>query len=245
MTKQVKILGVRVDSSPKDRLLEIIERKICDGHKFYIVTPNPELILASTKNNTLKDALNSADFAIPDGVGLKIAEPSLKIIKGRELFVDLVKLAKRKRWRVFFLGGLGREAELAAEKLGAAFARSPVLNNKAEPVTEIDRKIGIDAVEKINNFKPHLLFIAFGNPKQEIWMYKRFKILDVRCMMGVGGTFRYIAGFSKLPPKSMEKLGLEWLWRLATEPFRFTRIWNAAVLFPLKVWQSKLSQTRV
>lgn len=237
MTKQVKILGVRVDSSPKDRLLEIIEQKMSDSHKFYIVTPNPELILGSTKNSALKQIMNRADFSIPDGVGLKIAEPGLKIIKGRDFFLDLVSLAARKNWRVFLLGGLGDEAKIASEKLKSKYKKLKITWAGG---SEITTNLSKDIVDKINKFAPGLIFVAFGNPKQEIFMYENIRKLNVRGMMGVGGAFRYVAGLSKLPPKWMEKMGLEWLYRLITEPFRFIRILNAVVVFPLKIWVSKL-----
>lgn len=249
---KIDILGVKIFSAPKAQLLKEIKKRVKLLSKFYIVTPNPELVLASTKNPLLKRALNSADYAIPDGVGLKASYFSLKTIKGREFFLDLVDLAHKKNWKMFFLGGLDNEAELAAKKLGARFFKGPKLDNKAEPISEVDSELQIDAVKKINDYNPHFLFVAFGNPKQEIWIYKNFSKLHIGGAMAVGGTFRYMAGLSKLSPRWMEELGLEWLWRLFTEPFRFTRIWNAVIVFPLKVWiyklilslRGKLSQTR-
>ncbi|HCI48484.1 MAG TPA: hypothetical protein DEZ09_01350, partial [Holosporales bacterium] len=272
------ILGIRANNVSKDRLLTTIEKRIIQKKNFYIVTPNPELVLASTKNKQLKDALNGADFAIPDGIGLAQAvrfltltapenklfrfavtffqgllvggatfvkrewlTDKLNIIHGRELFLDLVNLAHKKSWKMFFLGGLGREAELAAKKLGAKYFRGPKLDIEAEPLSEADKKIEVDAIAQINKFKPHLLFVAFGNPKQEIFMYKNAKKLNAKCMMAVGGTFRYIAGMSKLPPKWPADLGLEWFWRLLTEPFRFRRIWNAVIVFPWRVFLWRLN----
>lgn len=239
MIKQVKILGVKVDSGRLRRLLAAVEEKISRNFKFYIVTPNPELILSSTKNPALKQAMNQADFSIPDGVGLKLAEPSLKIIKGRDFFLDLVSLAARKNWRVFLLGGLGNEAKIASSKLKSKNKKLKIAWAGGPKITT---NLSKDIVDKINKFAPDLLFVAFGNPKQEIFMYENIKKLNVRGMMGVGGTFRYVAGMSKLSPKWMDKLGLEWLWRLFTEPFRFARIWNAAVVFPLRVLRETAGQ---
>lgn len=238
--KIVDILGIGVDSTSKGEVLTAVTKKVSDSSKFYIVTPNPELVLASTKNSLLKSALNNADFAIPDGIGLRVAKWDLNIIKGREFFLDLVELARKKNWKMFFLGGLDNEAKLAAKKLGAEYFEGPKLDKEAKPVLEVDRKLQIDAIERINNFRPHLLFVAFGNPKQEIWIYRNLPRLNIGGAMAVGGAFRYIAGLSKLPPKWIENAGLEWLWRLFTELFRFKRIWNAVVVFPLKFWMSKL-----
>jgi N-acetylglucosaminyldiphosphoundecaprenol N-acetyl-beta-D-mannosaminyltransferase len=145
---------------------------------------------------------------------------------------------------MFFLGGLDNEAELTAKKLKANYSSGPKLDNNAEPISEVDRKSQIDVITKINSFGPQLLFVGFGNPKQEIWINKNLSKLNIGGAMALGGTFRYMSGHSPLPPKWMDQMGLEWLWRLFTEPFRFTRIWNAVIIFPLRVLMSKLWQNR-
>ncbi len=244
----VKILGIKVLSTTITSVLTRVKNFISHNNKFYIVTPNPELILMAQTNKELYKALNKSDLPIPDGVGLKAAIFGLSIIKGRDLFGQLINLARKKGWRVFFLGGLGNEAELVARKLQIQDSRfkiralkGPRLDNDAMPASGADIKLQSEAIKRINDFKPHLLFVAFGNPKQEIWIHKNLPKLKIGGAMAVGGTFRYIAGLSKLPPKWMEKLGLEWLFRLITEPFRFIRVWNAVIVFPLKVWLNKQS----
>ncbi|MDP3994532.1 MAG: WecB/TagA/CpsF family glycosyltransferase [bacterium] len=176
-------------------------------------------------------------------------EGRVKLLKGRELFMDLVKLANKKGWRVFLLGGLGREAEISKQKLEIGYKKvkiqafaGPKLDNKAEPVTEVDRVIEKDAIARINNFKPQLLFVAFGAPKQEKWTAGWLDKLDIGGAMVVGGTFSYIAGTGKIPPIWMDKCGLEWLWRLITEPVRAPRIFRATILFPLKVILCKIKK---
>jgi N-acetylglucosaminyldiphosphoundecaprenol N-acetyl-beta-D-mannosaminyltransferase len=219
--------------------------------KFYIVTPNPELILMARKDKKLKEALNGADISVPDGVGLKIADPKLKIIKGRELFLELIKLAAKNRWKVFLLGGLGDEAEVAARKLQIInsnlqieYSKGPKLNSGARPLTGQEAELERKAIEKINKFKPQLLFVAFGNPRQEIWVHDNLSKLNIGGAMCVGGTLRYLAGLSRLPPKFISKLGLEWLWRLVTEPERVGRVFRAVVVFPINLFISKISNGR-
>jgi N-acetylglucosaminyldiphosphoundecaprenol N-acetyl-beta-D-mannosaminyltransferase len=85
-----------------------------------------------------------------------------------------------------------------------------------------------------------LLFVAFGNPKQEIWIHNNFQKLDIGGAMAVGGAFRYVAGTSSLPPKWMERGGLEWVWRLVTEPARISRIFRAFPMFPLRIFWSRI-----
>ena len=251
--KQAKILGIKMDSTLVSRVLARVRWFISYNKKFYIVTPNPELVLMAQKDDDLKKALNASKLSIPDGVGLNFASRllngiDLNIIPGRKLFENLIKLANKMGWRVFFLGGRGDEAEKAAYKLRLNYKkikiesfRGPVLDNEAEPVSEVNRLILFDAIVKINDFKPHLLFVAFGNPKQEKWIRKNFGRLKIGGAMAVGGTFRYIAGMSSLPPKWMETLGLEWFYRLITEPKRIKRIVNAVIIFPWKVFLYKIN----
>jgi len=239
---QAKIMGVNVLGTSTSKVLASVKEKVTHNVKFSIVTPNPELVLMAQDNKQLQNALNSADYPIPDGVGLKLAIHDLNIIKGRQLFIDLIKLADINAWKVFFLGGEGNEAQLASDKLGSIYKKvkfesfaGPILDNNAVAVTEVNKKIEKDALDKINKFNPQILFVAMKNPKQEIWIHKNIDKLKINGAMAVGGTFRYIAGLSSLPPKWMEEMGLEWLWRLITEPVRFNRIWNAVVVFPIRI----------
>lgn len=240
---EIKVVGTEIS-----KVLTRVEEFLSDNVRFYIVTPNPELILMSQENKNLKKALNSANLSIPDGVGLKVAIPGLKIIKGRELFLRLIKLAAEKDWKVFLLGGLDNEARLASDKLVTdkwklkiESSAGPRLDENAIPISEEDRKLEKEAIEKINNFNPHLLFVAFGNPKQEIWVHKNLSKLKIGGAMCVGGTLRYIAGLSLLPPNWMSTLGLEWLWRLISEPKRIGRIFRAVIVFPVRCLLYKLN----
>jgi N-acetylglucosaminyldiphosphoundecaprenol N-acetyl-beta-D-mannosaminyltransferase len=172
----------------------------------------------------------------------------LEIIKGRELAYRLVTIANKMGWRVFFLGGRASEAQKAAYRLKLNYKKvkiesfgGPELDNDAEPISEVNRLILFDAIVKINNFKPHLLFVAFGNPKQEKWIRNNLRKLKIGGAMAVGGTFRYLAGESPLPPKLVERFGLEWFWRLITEPKRIGRMFRAVIVFPWKVFISKIA----
>src|SRR4030043_514847 len=117
--KYVNILGIRVNGTPIDRLLASLEDNITHNVRFYIVTPNPELVLMAQKDGQLKLALNSTAFSIPDGMGLA--------------------QAAKNSWKVYFLGGESGEAALAAKKLGETYKKvrieaesGPMFNNQGE-----------------------------------------------------------------------------------------------------------------
>jgi len=244
-----RIMGINVNSTTTPSVLARVADLVSHSQQFYIVTPNPELILMAQTDKNLENALNGATISVPDGVGLRVAIPSLQIIKGRELFGDLVKLGNKKHWKVFLLGGLGVEAKLAAKKLAISnsqltikFHPGPRLNGNAKPVSDIDKKLESEAIGQINAFRPQLLFVAFGNPRQEIWVNEHLHRLNIGGAMCVGGTFRYIAGTSKLPPEWMSQAGLEWLWRGFSEPKRIERILNAVVVFPIRYFFYKIGR---
>lgn len=249
-----QILGIKINSTSTAKVLARVREFISHNRKFYIVTPNPEIILLSQKEAGLYKSMNNADISVPDGVGIAYAFKflygrNINIIPGRKLFINLIELSNTKGWKVFFLGGEGNEARLAREKLGLNYKkikiesfRGPILSKMGIPITESDKTLDKEAIKRINGFAPQILFVAFNNPKQEIWLHRNLESLNIGGGMVVGGTFRYISGLSKLPPRWMEKSGLEWLWRVITEPKRIGRIINAAIVFPWKVFLYKLSQ---
>jgi N-acetylglucosaminyldiphosphoundecaprenol N-acetyl-beta-D-mannosaminyltransferase len=291
--KQVKILGIALDSTSRAGVLRearvklsAFERGEVHFKPFYIVTPNPEIILQAQKDKVLSSILNSADFAVPDGVGLSqaaffLSQPdirffplrlvflpfawfktvflfifnrnrffsNLQIIKGRHLFEGLIFLANKKGWRVVLLGDDKESAQKASYVLKNNYKKvkifafsGPALGNDGLPLNQDEKTKENKILDKINEISPHLLFVGFGAPKQEKWLYLNLPKLKVGGAMVVGGTFDYISGKMKKPPKFFEKIGLEWFWRLLLQPKRIVRIFRAVFIFPWSVFVYKLKK---
>jgi len=101
-------------------------------------------------------------------------------------------------------------------------------------------KLNNELIQSINKAQPDILFVAFGAPKQEKWIYENLKKMpSVKLAMGVGGSFDFISGKVKRAPLIFQKAGLEWFWRLILEPWRFRRIYNATVKFGWLVLKDK------
>ena len=245
------ILDVPLNSTSVVKVLAFVRDSLARKRKFYIVTPNPEIVLLAQKDALLKRALSLADIAIPDGVGLSYASSFLGLgklspIRGRELFMELVKLANKKGWKIFLMGGEEGIAERVSQNLSRSFksvnigfSQGARYNSEGEPVNEVEKGLERETLEKINQFKPQLLFVGLGAPKQEKWVLKNLKNLDIGGAMVVGGTLDYIAGKASLPPKWAEKR-FEWLYRLYKEPRRVMRIFRAVIVFPLRVLAERL-----
>lgn len=244
---KITIFGVKISGTSTSSVLRKIEDFLAHKHKFLVVTPNPEILLKAERDVLLRKILNKADISIPDGFGMKLLY-GLDVIHGRELFIDLLKILDRKRGRVYLLGGSLVKSEntrslkhLSRTFKGLSFKGTvgPGFNDKGIPVAKKDEEAEVKVLKEINAFKPDMLFVGFGAPKQEKWVYRNWDKLQVGGVMVVGRTFEYFSGKYPLPPALMDKLGLEWLWRLATGSTNIKRIWKAVVVFPLRVMFGK------
>lgn len=213
------ILGVKIDDVNMDEAVSKVHLWLQGKAKKYIVTPNPEFIVTAQSDPQFKKILNNADLAIPDGAGLKLSGLIKNTIPGTDLMEKLVEKSVDWGITVGFLGGRNGVAEKTADCL-----------QKKYP--------GI----KIDSF-PDLLFVAFGHPKQEKWIYKNLPKLKVKVAMGVGGAFDYISGQVPRAPKFLRNLGLEWLFRLLIQPWRIKRQFKLLTYLwfcvKLRLWSQK------
>ncbi len=248
------ILGIPVDSTPEDVLLKRLLSFIKIKKQFFIVTPNPEIILLAQNDSDLKKALNFADISIPDGTGLIFAASVLNLnlksrIPGRKFMEHLFELANTHKLKIYLLGGshaviTGSLARMKKKypSLVAKGMEGPKLGQDGKPVDgealEIERKV----TSAINSFKPDILFIGFGAPKQEKWFSLNRMHLAVGGAMVVGGSLDVYSGQKSQSPELLNRLGLEWLWRVATEPKRLFRIMNAVLVFPTLIFKEKARQ---
>jgi len=248
----VTIMGLTLHSTSRSKVLRAIQYKLVKKEKFSLVTPNPEIILEAQKNQRLKDFINQADFSLPDGVGLSWASKFLYGIKlnripGRMFFLDLLELADLKGLKIYLLGASESVNKKAVDKILKNYPKikvrgssGAILNKNAKPVSLRNRKYYYDTLKQINEFKPDILFVALGAPKQELYLADNLKDLNVGGAMTVGGSLDYFVGKIPSPPKIVSDCGMEWLWRLIHEPKRVVRIFKATVVFPCLVIKEKL-----
>lgn len=154
-------------------------------------------------------------------------------ISGVDFMESLAALASQEGFSIFLLGAREGVAERVQRIFEARYPRLRIAGAWSGSPHE-DDFAPIQA--RICETQPDLLFVAFGSPQQELWIARHLRELpSVKIAMGVGGAFDFIAGVRKRAPASMQKFGLEWLFRLLQEPSRIKRIWNATVRFPLRV----------
>ena len=247
-----EMFNIRLFSRDMDEVLKIIDGWLASKlKKRWIATVNPEFVMKSTKDDSFKELLKKTDLNVIDGIGLIWAQKvtgknfgvrlgngvktGIEILKGRhkeglvtgvDLMNELVKLAGKKKYKVFFLGGF---------------------NDRAKKTTEYFKKYGIvmgycagepefsndQVLEKINKFKPDILFVAYGMKKQEEWINKNRDKADFGVAIGVGRSFDYYSGDLKRAPEIWRKMGMEWFYSLIKEPKRIKR----QIVLPKFVWK--------
>lgn len=225
-----EILGVKIDNIDLTESLSRISDFLNSASQHYLVTINPEFIVTAQNNQAFKNILNSADLAICDGFGLVLASRGrLKRVTGVDLSQKLIE-GQLKEARIFLLGGGGESAEILMAEypptvVGAK--QGGIINNQTFLLA--DNEI---VLKKINSSGANILLVGFGQVKQENWITRNLiKMPDIKVAIGVGGTFDYLSGRIRRAPQWLRVLGLEWLFRLVTQPQRLGRIFNATVKF--------------
>lgn len=230
------LLDVRIEVLNSDQILEQLKTYL-KGNKFHhIATVNPEFLVEAHQNKAFKKVLNTTALNICDGFGIQfwtkiLYKKNITRITGVYLAQTLCEMAEKTRQSVYFLGGFG-VAQAAAKKMKKKYPNLIIAG------TEDGSPKVLSAT--LVKAKPDIVLVAFGAPAQEFWI-DTFKVnlKSVKVAVGVGGTFDFWAGKVKRAPQLMQKFGLEWLWRLMTQPQRFKRIYKAVVVFSWLVLKEK------
>jgi len=241
--EKINILGVDVAKVRRREFLRIAADYLDQTERqYFIVTPNPEIILKATADEEFFYILQKADLALADGTGLFFAAliqgHFLRRIPGSDATLDILKIAQKNKYKVAVIKDDTSlsSAEEIDKALQNKFPGLPVLiltvSNENQNPTPTPNQLDV-----LNEFQPRIVFAAFGAPAQEKFIYHNLKkIPSARLAIGIGGSFDFLTGKIRRAPKLFRRFGVEWLWRLALEPKRrIRRIFNAVVVFPSKV----------
>ena len=230
----VAILGIPVHDVTTEETLTLINQFVREGTSHQICTVNPEFIMAAQRDAEFKRILNQSALNLPDGIGVvwaaqRLGHPLRERVAGSDLVRLIADRAQTAGWRIFLLGAAEGVAEQAARSLSVhypqvnivgAYAGSPRPEEEADIAAQI-RSSGAD-----------VLLVAYGAPKQDKWIDRNIERTDVAVAIGIGGSLDFIAGTQKRAPRWMQRLGLEWLYRLVREPWR----WRRQLALPRFAW---------
>ena len=234
----VYVLGVRVDRLSQrqalDRIDAIITQRRSCGNQLpcqQVVTVNPEFLMAAQRNAQFRCAINAATLVLADGMGIVWAawylrQPVPERVTGTDTLAELAQLCATKGYRLYLLGAAPGVAELAAQRLqqlapglqiAGTYAGSPALAEEEA------------IIERLRAAQADIVCVAYGAPAQDVWIYRNLTRLPVAIAMGVGGAFDFLSGRQRRAPRAMQRIGLEWLYRLYREPWR----WRRMLVLPL------------
>jgi N-acetylglucosaminyldiphosphoundecaprenol N-acetyl-beta-D-mannosaminyltransferase len=221
----VSILGVRVDDVTQQEALDFMMGWVQAGTLHQVATVNVEFIMEARRNPPFRRVLAETSLCVPDGVGvLWAARRSGRALRERVPGVDLVdrisQQAAAAGWRLFFLGAEPGVAEKASRILEERYPDLQVAGCFAgSPHPSEDDEL----VERVRAAHPDVLLVAYGAPKQDLWIARNQRRIGVPVALGVGGSFDFIAGKTRRAPAWVQRLGLEWFYRLLQEPWRLRR----------------------
>lgn len=236
-----KVLGYPVDVVDEARALEVIESAWENQRSLHIVTLNAEMVVAAQQDSELDRIIRHAHLIIPDGAGVvwavRLSGEHIERLPGIELAAAALDHAARYDKRVGLIGGKHNVLRKLVDDL-------PVRHQGLDIVAWHDGYFTADEaeaiVDEIAQQDPDLVLIALGVPKQEYFIDRFAHRFPRAVLIGVGGSFDVWAGEIKRAPKLMRKLHLEWLYRLAVEPWRIKRMGVSLPNFGFQVLQDRL-----
>ncbi|MGE4275947.1 MAG: WecB/TagA/CpsF family glycosyltransferase [Lawsonibacter sp.] len=221
---KTEILGIRFDNLTRQEAAQRGKQLLEENSFHYVVTPNPEFILAAEQDPEFRTALNGADLVLPDGVGVVysariLGTPLKERVPGIEFATDMLTCLDEMGGRLYLLGAKPGVAEEAGHRIAQQYPNLVVCGTHDGYFKDEEA-----ALLKVAAASPDLLFVCLGAPKQEKWMVRWGKHTGARLAIGLGGCLDVFAGRVERAPERWQKLGLEWAYRLKKEPKRVGRM---------------------
>ena len=245
MHNKVKILGTNVSSITNLDLLDAFTAIVLNKKKTQVCITPVNSLLVAYQNPEVKSVYNNSAFVICDSVPLKWASlflgvPIKERITGLDLLPDLVELSAKNNFSIFLLGASPGVGEKLKKAILAKYPNCNVNGIYVPPFMKVfseeENKKMVDAV---NNASPDILLVSLTAPKQDIWIAQNLNQLNATLCVGIGGAFEVMAGIAKRSPYWMQKVGLEWFYRLIQEPRRLYKRYliEAPAFIPLVIKQ--------
>ena len=236
---RTNILGVGVSAIHMDLATATLERWIQENARQYVCVTNVHVITECQRDPELRRILNRAGMVTPDGMPLVWisrlrGQKHVRRVYGPDLLAVMCALSAQKGYRNYLYGGAEGVAERLAVRLVERFPGLQIVGIDSPPFRALSVEEDQAAVDRINRARPDLVWVGLGAPKQERWLAAHVGRVETLALLGVGAAFDFHAGVKKQAPRWMQRSGLEWVFRLATEP---GRLWKRYLVNnPWFVW---------
>jgi N-acetylglucosaminyldiphosphoundecaprenol N-acetyl-beta-D-mannosaminyltransferase len=226
--ERTEILGVAVSSITLDDAAATIERWIAARSRNYVCVTGVHGVMESRRDERLRKIHNAAGMVTPDGMPLVwlsrlLGKTRTQRVYGPELMRRMTMVSARRGYRQFYYGGAEGVAEKLRQNLIAAHPELQVAGVLCPPFRQLTTQEDQTIVDAINAARPDIVWVGLSTPKQEFWMASHLGRIDAPVMVGVGAAFDFLAGTKRQAPLWMQRNGLEWLFRLCSEPRRLWR----------------------
>jgi N-acetylglucosaminyldiphosphoundecaprenol N-acetyl-beta-D-mannosaminyltransferase len=240
MPKRVNVLGVGISVLNLPSALEAIAAAVRERRKGYVCVTGVHGVMEAQDDPDFKRILNDAFLCTPDGMPMVWAgklngHREMQRVYGPDLMLDLCAWSETSGAKHFFYGGADGVAELLVRKLKEKFPKLQVVGTFTPPFRKLNAAEEENLAKQISAAQPDILWVGLSTPKQEKFMAEYLPKLDATVMIGVGAAFDFHSGRVKQAPRWMQRSGLEWFYRLCSEPRRLgKRYLRNNPLFALK-----------
>ncbi len=253
-TKQF-VVSVGISKTSYAEVVELCRRWICErtgdtnARTRYICVTSAHGIILAKDDPSFAEILNAADIATPDGMPVVWALRSFgaqgqQRVYGPTLMLELCRSAARHGHRIYLYGGHEEGLPVLAARLGEGIPGLRIAGAYSPPFRPLSDEEDVAIQETIRNSGADLIFVGLSTPKQERWMYEHRQAFPGATMIGVGAAFDFHAGRTRQAPGWMQGLGLEWFFRLATEPRRLWRRYLLVTPRFLPLWLGQRLKTK-
>ncbi|HIJ64841.1 MAG TPA: WecB/TagA/CpsF family glycosyltransferase [Candidatus Hydrogenedentes bacterium] len=223
---RVELSGMTIHNVTREEVFALIEERIAKRQPGYIVTPNVNHLCRYQRDAEFREAYRKSFLVLADGVPLLWASrllgtPLREKLSGSDLVVWLPERFADKGRSFFLLGAAEGVADAAAKELRRRHPNIVIAGTYSPPMGfENDPAEVAETARRVREARPDFCFVAFGVPKQELWMREHCQTCGVPVMLGIGASLDFLAGTLKRAPRWMQRVGLEWVWRIGSEPRR-------------------------
>lgn len=225
---RVDVLGVGVSAINLDDAVETIERWIEEGARNYVCVTGAHGVMECQRDEQLRQIHNNAGMVTPDGMPLVwvsrlLGRNRTRRVYGPDLMRRMAAISAQRGYRQFYYGGAPGVATKLCCALTERHRSLQVAGVLCPPFRELTAEEDREAVEVINSTRPDILWVGLSTPKQEVWMANHLGRINAPVMIGVGAAFDFLAGTKRQAPLWAQRGGLEWMFRLCSEPHRLWR----------------------
>jgi len=221
-------LGLPLTPLTTGQVIQVVDGLVRARKPSYLITANLNYAMLTHQHEQLREINRHAALILADGMPLVWTArwrgtPLPERVSGSDLIYELCGLAAERGYRVFLLGAQPPVAHEAATKLEALYAGLQIVGIASPQLDDLSEAENAALVARVRAARPDLLFVAFGQPKGERWIYAYHRDLGVPACLQVGASLDFAAGRIRRAPTWLQRLGLEWAFRLALEPRRLAK----------------------